>query len=371
MNRKLYMLVAFMHLCVFALTADENSFSVKMLRDTILSPRSFWEGEDSYNPVDGFDVVQGNLRLTADCKTGSVCLYYVARNAESIPILVNEFGGSSSFFSVRRDGDVFPLRKAGRINVETALTSCGAVVSYFIRDDFLVMLDFCFVNQDFATDTGILGIAVQTVNLGLKEKKMSVKSCFDTLLGESTTSHFSTAKISSISREMKFDSMADDLWICSKGNRSSMFILLSGAGISMPSSVSLVLRNFLESYGWGTNIKGEKDFASTVPLNDTAVVVNWDENSIAPSGANAKFFYIMASNRERQDDAKTFLSILESKSQKLLGTLENKERINKEYVQSLIDYIVSIRDSGSSLDEEKYEMLNKELDEIIQMLGEK
>lgn len=350
------------------------------------------------------------IRLELDSGTGSFMLYALPERGRAVPLLSGYDSGSASFFALRAGRKEYRLARGTGIKTEARRTPLGAQMAYLIPDVAQVVVDFSFCpSVPNSTRTDMLRVTVYTINLGKNMQAFALKGVFDTVLGENTSAHFSTAARSKINSEMQFMTMADDLWIRSGNSRAAIQFLLEGAGITKPSAVFLSSRDSLENAsGWIPSVQMEKSFTSVLSYNNSAVGINWSTAYLDPLKTDSAGFFISVATDGDLPAGKKFLSDLESGralpgsySKAAAATTDvapppvpltpeeagvtesafssasgnepspfvevSDRQLDPEYIQDLLDHIASLsEESGTSSEELK--RLNSELDAILAKL---
>lgn len=344
------------------------------------------------------------IRLELDSSTGSFMLYALPERGRAVPLLSSYDSGSASFFALRAGRKEYRLARGTGIKTEARRTPLGAQMAYLIPSVAQVVVDFSFFpSVPNSTRTDMLRVTVYTINLGKTMQAFALKGVFDTVLGENTSAHFSTAARSKINSEMQFMSMADELWIRSGNSKASVQFLLEGTGITRPAAVFLAVKDSLEnSSGWIPSVQMEKSFTSVLSYNNSAVGINWNTMYLEPLKTDAAGFFISVAADGEMPAGKKFLSDLEngrampgafSKAAAVMtdsapppvpltpeeaGVQEESaaqaplvevtdSQLDPEYIQDLLDHIASLTEE-SGVSSEELKRLNSELDAILAAL---
>lgn len=346
-------------------------------------------------------VERDKIRLELDGTMGSFSLYALPEKGRSIALLSSYDSGSASFFVLRAGRREYRLTRANGIKAEARRTPLGAQMAYLVPDVAQVVVDFSFMpSVPNSTKIDMLRVTVYTINLAKTMQSFALKAVFDTVLGENTYSHFSTAAHSKINSEMQFSSMTDDLWVRSNNEKAAIQFLVEGAGISKVSALTLATKDAVtNSVGWIPVAQFEKSFTSVVSYNNSAVGINWSQVYLDSLKTDAVGFFISVATDGELPAGRQFLSDLESGDSALgvyskaivpttkiapppkhltreeAGVRESlvneitEEQLDTEYIQSLLDHIAALS-AESSVDDEELGRLNSELDAILEKLGE-
>ena len=184
-------------------------------------------------------------------------------------------------------------------------------MAYLISGEAQIVVDFSFL-PSIATSSRVdmLRVTVYTINLGKHTQSFAIKGVFDTVLGENTDAHFSTAAKSRINSEMQLFDLSDDLWIRSSNGNTSLQMLLCGKGINSPSYVTLANKDALALPMWVPQVQDTKSFSSVISYNNSAVGLNWKTAYIDPNRTSVITFYISVGIGGNEPAGKNFLASL-------------------------------------------------------------
>ena len=219
----------------------------------------------------------------------------------------------------------------------------------------------------------IVKVRISVVNKGKKRNTFALEGVFDTVLGEKTQKHFSTANIQSINSETQFYDMSASRWILSQGQGAAVQFLLYGADTTKIESVTLGNKDLLSLPMRRPLFVPSRSFDSVTSYNNSALAVHWPETTLESGAEAAVIFYIAlsADGGVPKGDAyiASFDKTLPSDD---AGTKIADERavpewkLNKAYVTSLLQRIYALSDYDADADE--LAELNAELDVILAQL---
>lgn len=405
MKKKLFAF-AFFAASALALNAQEEDRSFVMQKDSLDKKEI-----PSYSAEKNIVIDRDEIRLALDSETGVFSLYALPEKGREISLLSSYDSGSASFFALKAGRKEYKLVRGTGIKTESRRTPLGAQMAYLIPDVAQVVVDFSFLPSiPNSTRTDMLRVTVYTINLGKNIQSYALKGVFDTVLGENTSAHFSTAARSKINSETQFTDMSDDLWIRSSNTKAAVQFLLEGAGISRPRNVVLANKDSLvNSSGWIPSVQLGKSFTSVLSYNNSALCINWDTAYLDPLKTSAAGFFISVATDGNIPAGKKFLSDL-ANGKTMLGIYSKiavpttdvapaptqltpleagiseeeihdytkngtpfvevtEEQLDPEYIQTLLDHIASLSNDGTEIDKEELARLNSELDSILAKLG--
>ena len=266
-----------------------------------------------YVEKDNIRLDKGNIHLTVNGKTGCFGISAIPENLKMIPLLSNVDGSSTSFFVVKIGNKTYRLNRENGVECESRLTPYGAQLCYTIPHSAQILVDFSFLPSIASSSrVDMLRVMIYVTNLSSKTKSFAVKGVFDTCLGESYKTHFSTAQTRVINGEKQYISMNDDLWIRSANDYTSIQFLLCGKGITEPKMVTLGNKDNLVSNSWIPTVQDSKSFSSVLSYNNSAVCINWNEDFIDPLKNDVNVFYISVETDGNEPAGKKFLASLET-----------------------------------------------------------
>ena len=138
---------------------------------------------------------KGNIFLEYIDLTSSVLIYYENSRGVKTPVIDTIDYGNSSFIGISVDNRYYNLKTSGGINYSFALECDSLTVSYDVGKK--IMLDVIYTIQD----DNVLSINYVVKNFDSKDHAVSLKSVFDTVLGEEKGGIYSTAIKSDINSE--------------------------------------------------------------------------------------------------------------------------------------------------------------------------
>ncbi|MDE5899533.1 MAG: hypothetical protein K2H09_09795, partial [Treponemataceae bacterium] len=262
----------------------------------------------------------------------------------------------------------------------------GAQLVYIVPNVARVFVKFDCISSVPGEPEDVLKITAIVLNRGKRADTFALKAVLDTVLGERTGTHFSTAQNLSVNSEMQFRSVDAVRWICSENKKASMRIMVYGADCSPVEVVSLGNKDLLALPAWIPSASRAKTFDSVLSYNNSAVCINWQGVRLAPEEEASFVYYISMATDGREPAGDGWLAEFspESLEAGLASDADGAarernvvrfdvepvgvERLDYEYVQELLDRINTLESGSASVDREELLRLNAELDAVLEKL---
>lgn len=266
------------------------------------------------------------------------------------------------------------------------------------------------VNYPTLIGNNVIKVTATMENRGTITNIFSLKYVIDTYLGDGEQSHFSTNNNKYIISESYFDNFnwnslksaaAQDatLWIETKSNKISAKFATAGRGISpLERVVAASVDNLTQEGIWQNNIRVGRDFDSFDNYENSGLGIFWSKVRLGPKEKVTYTFYVVPSVIDYFENGDFFAALTEEikvpepppkpEEPKVdidlsLSTDGNRgkfiidesditdDKLNYDYVQTLIDRINEIENSGDSneLTENELLRLNTEIDIILEKLN--
>lgn len=266
-----------------------------------------------YIPKHNFKVQKGDILLSLRGNSGTFGLYAIPESGSKRALLTTSDDFGSTFFALRMGRQEYQLKRESGVICESRETDYGAQLAYKVKNKFQFVVDFSLM-PSIATSSrvDVIRVTLYTTNLSRTTQSFAAKAVFDTMLGENTQQHFSTAARSRINSEVQFTDMSVDRWIRSSNDKASVQFLLNGKGISKPKSVSLANKDILSAQAnWELTSKEQRSFSSVLAYNNSAVGINWRTAYLDPLKTDVITFYIAVSTDDREPAGRELITNLE------------------------------------------------------------
>ncbi|QTQ11328.1 hypothetical protein HRI96_03430 [Treponema parvum] len=261
-----------------------------------------------------FTAAKGSAGVALQKNMGTFGLYAVFPEGFVKPVIASRPDFSSSGFYLKSGNSVYQLNRLGGIPYRLAVSDGSAQIVYTIRKERVqaeVSLSMEIGASSKDAEADVIKFTVETTNTGSDKRNFAVRGVFDTVLGEMAYTNFSTAKIPRIDAERQFTTMLTEKWIVSKNESTAMQIVLSGAGITPPKTVTLANRDIISSGAWdGSYYRENRIFNSIMSYNNSAVDIVWNDFSLSPGQKSAVTFYVVIGVEGRQPSGAKLLNSL-------------------------------------------------------------
>ena len=318
-------------------------------------------------------VSSGCVKLVLRGEKGTFQIYARSADGKETAVFSGADAFTSTYFSLFAGKKEYRLSASGGGATGAALNADKASLVYKINKIADVAIDFSFVKSPGSDFDDIVKVRISVVNKGKKRNTFALEGVFDTVLGEKTQKHFSTANIQSINSETQFYDMSASRWILSQGQGAAVQFLLYGADTTKIESVTLGNKDLLSLPMRRPLFVPSRSFDSVTSYNNSALAVHWPETTLESGAEAAVIFYIAlsADGGVPKGDAyiASFDKALPSDN---AGTKIADERVvpewklNRAYVTSLLQRIYALSDYDADADE--LAELNAELDVILAQL---
>ncbi|MCR5762812.1 MAG: nucleotidyltransferase domain-containing protein [Treponema sp.] len=349
---------------------------------------------------------RSNVRVRVRGDNGTFAIYSLNSKGKELSLLSSHASYSGSYFMLKIGRKIYKLNSTGGVASEARKTEQGVQLAYNVPGKACFVLDFSFPKADASENLqNVVRVRMYTANIGETPQSFSVKGVFDTVLGEFSGRHFSTAVTETVNRQKQFHTMKDELWVRSASSDSAIQFMLYGSGISDPAEVSVTSKDLLTKY-WIPEVVESRGFGTPSSYNDSGIGINWKTAYLKPGEVDLKVFYLsvaeglapiyagkepagmeLLSALERKESVFESLpdipeeypveqEIAENKDGKDAGVPEElspealavtEEQLDPEYIQNLLDYIESIK-SEDDIESDEFVSLNEELDAIFERL---
>ncbi len=353
------------------------------------------------------ELSMGIVTVKLKPKLGSFNYFVSNKNKKQIPVLStsNEYTGTSVQLKV--GNQVYKLISDSKTKVTAGKGEKKIYMNYEIPSVADVRIDFNFVSSEDNSNFDTLKIVYTITNTGTKKKDFSVKTIYDTTLGESSSTHFFVADDLPVKNEVMYKTMQNQKWVISKNNNASAQFLFNGGDTTEPQIVALANKVTLEKDVWEPEMFTYRAFDTVLSYNNSAIGVIWPSVMIMPGKTSKIIHYVNFAteneqpkgeryvysqsektsdfsqrlidfndkNDENNENNENYLEHSDEKNQNYnlplvefnVNSLE-KEKLSVEYVNKLIQRITELEKDSSIVNREEILMLNAELDYILSVL---
>jgi hypothetical protein len=333
----------------------------------------------------------GKIRLILQGSIGTCRLYAVGKDGTAVPVFVDYDEFTSSYFILRAGKTEYKLNESNGVAAGAVRTDSGGRLVYSVPNTADVSIEFTPEKTRPDSDDDMLRVQITVTNREPRTDTFALKAVFDTVLGEKTDTHFSTAQTKSINSETQYRTMKNEKWVMSQGAGYGVQLLLYGGDITPPSLVTLGNKDIISLPLWEPVASPARSFDNVMSYNNSAVAVNWEKTGIKPSGSSSVIFYIVVSADGESPAGGTYLASLAESS---AGTepaaapaakpvpavkqpvppaevpfeVITEEKLDPAYIRALIARINALEDDDKSVNRDELLRLNAELDAILARL---
>ncbi len=330
------------------------------------------------------------LKLVLHEKTGSYSLYRKT-GAKGKLVALNEISdnSSSTFFAVKTGSHSKVLTRSYKIT-QSAVRNEDGSASLIWEEDLIFKAEACFslVSSEEGMPADTVRVDFSLMNLADANVSCAVKAVVDTVLGETSRIHFTTAKGTAIRTEKGWESMVQDKWLSSSNGRETVSFILAGSAATDPEYVLAASRDILLSDTWKPAVNEGRALNTLQSPNNSALGIWFQEKKLAFfESATCTFFMTTAADGEvppngafigmetEPDDSELSESTVESASQIVDAAVASpaKYEVVQTAVQSSIDYAyiqllldrIKLVEQSDDPDIEEINKLSDEIDAVI------
>lgn len=239
----------------------ENRMSKKKLFSILLFTLTF-----NLFSVENQNILRkGNIFLEYIDLTSSVLIYYENSRGAKTPVIDTVDYGNSSFIGIAVDNRYYNLKTSGGINYSFALEGDSLTVSYAIGKK--IMVDVIYTIQD----DNVLSIEYVVKNSDSKEHVVSLKSIFDTILGEGKGGIYSTVIKPDINSEYVISDLLKHKYLTSTNRDIGMSFVLDDELSNDVYKIAIAAKPFFNSDIFEGRFTEGRSFNTVLSYNNSCV----------------------------------------------------------------------------------------------------
>lgn len=334
------------------------------------------------------------LKLVLHEQNGSFSLYRKTGTKGRLVALNDTSDNSSSTFFAIKNGDKFmALRRSYNIDISSVQNEDGSVSLIWESDlAFNAEARFSLVATDETMPADTVRVDFSIMNLSENDTSFAAKAVIDTVLGEVSRIHYTTAKGTAIRSEKSFTSMIQDKWVSSSNGTVSVSCVLAGSAATAPEYVLVANRDLLVSDVWKPAFNEKRGLSSVLSPNNSALGI-WYAGKKLELFESASFTFFLTTAADGQIPPNAALigleaemtsagldeSTLQSASQIVDEAVSSSyevivpeitgKKIDYAYIQQLLDYVKVLEESDNP-DPDEISKLSAEIDAVILELTE-
>lgn len=329
------------------------------------------------------------LKLVLHEQNGSFTLYRKQPNGKLIAMNEVSDNSSSTFFVLKSGNRYRTLRRSYDLVNSAVLNEDGSASLVWENNlEFRAEAKFTLVSsaKGKPADTVRADLIVQ--NLSDTDTTYAFKAVIDTVLGERSRIHFTTARGTAIRSEKSWNSMVQDKWLSSSNGTETVSFVFAGSAATAPELVLAASRDQLLSDTWKPVVNEERSLTSLQSPNNSAFGIWYRETKLKMfETSHAVFFMTTASDGEVPPNS-VLLGIESEKETELLSESavksasqivdeaaaasekepedqkEPEKTIDYAYIQHLLNYI-EVLEQSENPDPEEIARLSAEIDAVI------
>mgnify|MGYP000998540581 CR=1 FL=1 len=255
-----------------------------------------------FSPFFGLEYKTDFLKISVDEYNGIVSLFRsivyepVVEGDEPkivyVPLLDTKRYTALSSFYVMVDKDVYAMDRSTKTEIQASLLENGVQLDFIQKELFSLQIKYTCFPSSSGSGNDCIKVLCVLKNISNEPHIMTLKNVYDTVLGEVSGVHFSTAKRALLDSEYYFSSMRQDKYIRSGNDKASIQFLLDGGPITSPQTVIVANKDLLHSTVWIPSIKVGRSFDSLTSFNNSAVAFTWNQTHLKPNQEKVVLYYI-------------------------------------------------------------------------------
>lgn len=355
-----------------------------------------------YVPEKKYTISGANMKAVFKASNGTVCLYGIDEKKHEISLFSKYEDSTSSSLFVKTPGGVYRLNKDAGVKKEVRRTNNGIQLAYYVEKTVQVVEDYEFIPSKPDASPDILKVTVHLTNTGSKKTSLAVKKVFDTILGEGTDYHFTTAAGAKIDSEKMYEDFSKDRAFVSSNLKTSVQIVFDVPDTQKPSRAVLSNISNLGKDPWVFDCVQDRSFHTISAYNNSALGVNWPEVSLESAETASWTYYIGAGldgdkpaaldyvdslkkeetpeteekpaeeksaepEKQVKPPVKTDVEVRKTDVEFILPPV-TQQQLDPEYIQQLINRINSLQSNPETVDRQEVRQLSAELDAILKIV---
>lgn len=233
------------------------------------------------------------LKVVLHEQTGSFTMYRkMGKKQKFTPLNEASDNSSSSFFAVKTGNRFKPLRRSYDLTIKTVQNEDGSASLVWEDSAVSVEARFTLLATDEKAPADAIRVDLYVMNLSDADTVCSVKAVIDTVLGETSRIHFTTAKGTAIRSEKGWMTMTQDKWLSSSNGDGTVSFLFAGSAATDPDYVLAASREQLLSDTWKPVINEGRGFSTLQAPNNSAIGVWYKETKLKLFESSCQTFFI-------------------------------------------------------------------------------
>lgn len=371
------------------------------------------------------ELKKGIVKVKVKPSLGTFNICAINKNDKSIPVLSTSNEYTSTSLQIKTGKKVYKLISDSNVNYSLLKGDKSLTVIYDVPNVFEVKATFMFLQSSAENDYDTLKVTYTITNKGTKKDNFSLKAIYDTVLGETTQTHFYTAENTPVRNEVMYRTMQNQKYVISKNNYASVQFLFDGGDTTPVEILALANNSTLVKNTWEPDMLSYRAFDTVLSYNNSSIGVIWPSEKLLPNQSTKIIHYIniavdgnescgeylvygipanvktektkelaqkvsninVSSNLKNEileniDESKVINDEDESVKEVVTEEADKKEtpkvefnvnnisreKLTPQYVDRLLKRITELEEDSSSANREEILLLNAELDYILSVL---
>ena len=223
---------------------------------------------------------------------GSFNIYAINKKDKCIPLLSTSNEYTSTNLQIKTEKKVYKLVSDSNVNYSLLKNDNSMTVIYDIPKICEVKANFKFLHSSSENDYDTLKVTYSITNKGTKKEDFSLKAIYDTVLGETTQTHFYTSENSPVRNEVMYRTMQNQKWVISKNNYASVQFLFDGGDTTPVEILALANNSTLTKNTWEPDMLSYRAFDTVLSYNNSSIGVIWPTEKLMPNQSMNIIHYI-------------------------------------------------------------------------------
>ena len=375
------------------------------------------------------ELSKGIVQVKVKPNLGSFNICAINKKDKCIPLLSTSNEYTSTNLQIKTEKKVYKLVSDSNVNYSLLKNDNSMTVIYDIPKICEVKANFKFLHSSSENDYDTLKVTYSITNKGTKKEDFSLKAIYDTVLGETTQTHFYTSENNPVRNEVMYRTMQNQKWVISKNNYASVQFLFDGGDTTPVEILALANNSTLTKNTWEPDMLSYRAFDTVLSYNNSSIGVIWPTEKLMPNQSTNIIHYIsiavdgdepcgenlvygipskvnaektkelaqkvpnidinpkiktenaeniVESNVLSDDDDENIKNVLTEESEKKetprvefnVNSI-SREKLTPQYVDSLLNRINELEKDSSAANRDEILLLNAELDYILSVLRRK
>ncbi len=321
------------------------------------------------------DKTVGNIRLVIEDYNGSVTIFRKSGNDKFVSLLDSKTFTKSPAFFIFLNGAVLPVNVETGFKITSSFKDDQATLTAVLKNklELTVVYDLFATKNDGTVDA--VKITASIKSLSKSNQEVALKAFFDTMLGENTTTHFSTALRNQITSETQFTNILNEKWIQSASSTDVIRFIIPENQLISIDNITVANKYLLSQLNWIYNVQRGREFHSLNSYNNSALAITWNQFILDEEPYNNVEFYILTgepsvilpSTWPLVSEPNTTAEVRQQTSTpQTVNAFSHLSPEDLERILIILDTINTLKADNTYLNEQEILSLNAEVDEILE-----